>query len=105
MVGAQITIPLFRSWACAEGVENSLGSQVRKSDPTMLREWAESNNEASSRLLKILVKYAEIDREKIIEEMATLDDELSKKKDQTIITKFKAEMKERLKKHEEIMKI
>ena len=43
--------------------------------------------------MKILVKYAEIDHEAILKEIAQIEEKLGKEKDQTMINKFRTEMK------------
>lgn len=70
----------------------------------MLCEWAANNADSSKRMLAILMKYANIDRQALIKEIEVLSDKLSKLPEQDIIKKLQKEMQERVKKYEQTIK-
>lgn len=73
-------------------------------NPNMLCEWAENNQESSGRMLAILIKYADIDRQNILEEIAQIMEMLDKEANQEPIEKFKSEMRDHLWKMETTIK-
>ncbi|XP_078503145.1 olfactory receptor 5AP2-like [Lissotriton helveticus] len=70
-------------------------------NPELMREWADNNLEASRRSVLIFIKYAEIDRAKLLDEIAIMDEELDALGDSEEKTKLLTEMSTRLKKEEE----
>lgn len=82
------------------GLQIMVAPSYEEPNPDMLSEWAANNNDASRRMLAILIKYSDIDRQKILAEIESLSDTLSKAEDQDSIKQFKIEMKERLRKLE-----
>ncbi|KAJ1083369.1 hypothetical protein NDU88_003528 [Pleurodeles waltl] len=70
----------------------------------MLCEWAENKNEASKCIWGILIKYGNIDRSKILAEIAAIESKLNKDVDQEMIRKFNPELKPKLSKLEETVK-
>ena len=78
------------------GLRNFIMPSYESPNPIMLDEWASNSTESSTNMLKILVKYAKLDRDVLIQEISQLQDELSKSGEKEIIAKFKREMEVRL---------
>ncbi|XP_078518141.1 uncharacterized protein LOC144782674 [Lissotriton helveticus] len=73
-------------------------------NPKMLDDWSLNSARSSKNMLDILIKYAWEDRDVILQQLKDMDEEFGKCNDQETIKKFKDELKNRLKKHEDDIK-
>ncbi|KAJ1155051.1 hypothetical protein NDU88_007787 [Pleurodeles waltl] len=70
-------------------------------NPELLKEWAAYNEASSARMMKILIKYAQIDREKVIEKIENIVKEVDAFSDKKLVESLNTAMEERLAKTEE----
>ncbi|KAJ1128581.1 hypothetical protein NDU88_006958 [Pleurodeles waltl] len=70
-------------------------------NPEMLKEWALHKAQSSAGMMKIRIKYARIDRDKVIEDIETLSTKIDLCENKLLVESLTKAMDERLKKVEE----
>ncbi|XP_078509697.1 uncharacterized protein LOC144769461 [Lissotriton helveticus] len=86
------------------GLRSLLAPSFENPDPEMLIEWAGCNLDYSSGLLKILIKYAESDGEKLGVKINDLNEQIKQLNDAEQEKRLRETMTQRLTKEEEVIK-
>lgn len=89
----------------SQRVENPIGTEFENPNPDMLTEWAENNLTASMNLVKILVKYAQIDCDELLKEIDKLNEQIERLEQTEYISKTRKEIQDRIKKQEDKIKL